>query len=328
MRDVITAVIVTYNRKDLLLECLGALRLQTRRPDRIVILDNACADGTRDLLAARGILEEPDIDYIRLQVNEGAAGGFYWGIRYAYEQGADWIWVMDDDVEPAPDALAQLEAHTDLPSVGFLSSSVIGRDGVTPMNTPIVDTESAEGRYPSWGIRLGEGLVKVSRATFISTLISRPAVADCGFPNRRFYIWGDDFEYTHRVRRAGFDGWLVGNSRVLHKRTEMRQLALMTEPDPTRMEMFRYLYRNITWTSLHYSGKRAMARTLGLRFKQGLRILARAPDRRLKRLSILIRGTFQALRTPLDNEDGWELSAVAAEVRPALSGDVKDRQYV
>ena len=327
MKDVVTAVVVTYNRKHLLLECLGALRSQTRRPDRIVILDNACTDGTRELLAARGILDEPDIDYIRLQINEGAAGGFYWGIRYAYDQGADWIWVMDDDVEPEPEALARLEAHVGLPSLGFLSSLVIGRDGETPMNTPIVDTECADGLYPSWGIRLGEGLVKVSRATFISTLISRAAVTRCGLPNRRFYIWGDDFEYTQRIRRAGFDGWLVGRSRVLHKRTEMRQLALLTEPDPTRMQMFRYLYRNITWTALHYNGKRAIGRTLNLRFKQALRILAKAPDQRLRRLSILVRGTFQAFVSPLHNEEGWELSSVAAEVRPALSDDVEDRQY-
>jgi len=95
MKDVVTAVAVTYNRKHLLLECLGALRSQIHRPDRIVILDNACTDGTSELLAARGILDEPDIGYTRLQVNDGAAGGFYWGIRYAYDQGADWIWVME-----------------------------------------------------------------------------------------------------------------------------------------------------------------------------------------------------------------------------------------
>jgi hypothetical protein len=107
----------------------------------------------------------------------------------------------------------------------------------------------------------------------------------------------------------------------------MRQLALLTEPDPTRMQMFRYLYRNITWTALHYSGKRAIGRTLNLRFKQALRILAKAPDQRLRRLSILVRGTLQAFVSPLHNEEGWELSSVAAEVRPALSDDVEDRRY-
>lgn len=102
MRDnTVCAVVVTYNRKNLLLECLEAIRRQTRPVDAIYIIDNASTDGTPEVLKENGYipelppfnLSEPyeiehkisnlvdgnpiNVFYVRMYENTGSAGGFY-----------------------------------------------------------------------------------------------------------------------------------------------------------------------------------------------------------------------------------------------------------
>lgn len=107
MTERIAVVIVTYNRADLLAGMLDGLAAQTRQPDAVIVIDNASADHTRTVL---------DRDDLPLRVthsddNLGGAGGFHLGVKQAYEAGFDRIWLMDDDVVPAPDCLAVLADH-------------------------------------------------------------------------------------------------------------------------------------------------------------------------------------------------------------------------
>ena len=118
-KETVCAVVVTYNRKTLLLECLEALRKQTRPVDGIYIIDNASTDETPEVLKESGYipelppseLAEPyeiehqisnlvngepiKIFYVRMHENTGGAGGFYEGVKRGYEKGYDWLWLMD-----------------------------------------------------------------------------------------------------------------------------------------------------------------------------------------------------------------------------------------
>lgn len=94
----------------LLQRCLHALLHQTRSPDSIIVLDNGSTDDTPALFHTGRFAADPRIDYVRLEGNSGGAGGFHAGIAGALEKGCDWIFVMDDDGCPAPDALEQLMA--------------------------------------------------------------------------------------------------------------------------------------------------------------------------------------------------------------------------
>ena len=107
----VCAVVLTYNRKDMLERCLAALAAQTRRCDRIIVVDNASIDGTAAMLGERW---QHLVDIYSLRQNVGAAGGFNMGTRLAYGSGADFIWLMDDDVIAEPDALEQLLSAHDL----------------------------------------------------------------------------------------------------------------------------------------------------------------------------------------------------------------------
>ena len=98
----VIAVVVTYNRKALLVECINALRAQSRPLDGILIVNNGSTDGTEEWLQ-----QQTDIQFIS-QKNTGSSGGFSTGISWAYSNGYSWIWCMDDDGYPKQDALEKI----------------------------------------------------------------------------------------------------------------------------------------------------------------------------------------------------------------------------
>jgi GT2 family glycosyltransferase len=102
IRMKIAAVVVTYNRLTLLKECIDGLRKQTYKIDEIIVVNNDSNDGTLEWFNT-----QKDITVIT-QENLGSAGGFYTGIEYAKENQYNWIWLMDDDVEPESDCLLKL----------------------------------------------------------------------------------------------------------------------------------------------------------------------------------------------------------------------------
>ena len=102
----VVAVVVTYNRRDLLTEALSAVLAQSRAPDAVLVIDNASTDGTTEMVRARF----PSVRLATARRNTGGAGGFAYGLALALADAADLVWLMDDDTVPEPGALrAMLE---------------------------------------------------------------------------------------------------------------------------------------------------------------------------------------------------------------------------
>ena len=102
----VTAVVVTYNRKALLEKVIRSLLAQTVEIGRIIIVNNGSTDGTGEWLAAE-YGNDPRFDVVT-QENVGGSGGFYRGIQEASKEECDWIWCMDDDVFPRENCLETL----------------------------------------------------------------------------------------------------------------------------------------------------------------------------------------------------------------------------
>ena len=129
----IAAVIVTYNRKNKLRRCIAAVLDQncSCKPD-VIVVDNNSSDRTSDLFTGRAAcFDDSRVKYFNTGLNTGGAGGFSFGIRKACELGYDYVWLMDDDCIPAPDALDVFVGFDDSHSgeYGFLSSKVLWMDG-------------------------------------------------------------------------------------------------------------------------------------------------------------------------------------------------------
>lgn len=217
----VTAVLVAYNRRELLQESLVALAQQTRPVDRLVIVDNASTDGAGE--AAEVLVQEwgGRARLIRLTENTGGAGGFAVGIAAAIaEDGIDWVWVMDDDTVPGPDALAgALDAHERYRATGpddlaVMGSRVIWTDGEDhPMNTPKAKIRaSSEERERAASV----GAMEIRSISFVSAFLRASRVRELGLPIADYFLWNDDFEYSARLLR-GARGLYVPDSVVTHK---------------------------------------------------------------------------------------------------------------
>ena len=211
MSDTVCAVVVTYNRKDLLRECLAAVTGQTRAPDAVLVVDNASTDGTREMVRAEFLAAE----LLELPTNEGSSGGFHEGMKAGAARGFDWLWVMDDDTIPNPDALEiLLDSRATLDGDPYLlASKVLWTDGnLHPMNWPGLGTEN----FDAFVDGIERSVLRIRSNTFPSLLIKREAIEKYGPPRKGFFIWADDIDFTQRILRHE-DGYMIPQSVAVHK---------------------------------------------------------------------------------------------------------------
>lgn len=244
----VCAVVVTYNRSEKLRKVLDAIEKQETKPSSIVVVDNASTDDTAAVLA--GYHGSIPFEVLSLHENTGGAGGFYLGMRRGYQLQADFLWVMDDDAYPQPDALGNLlsgltEAEAGLGrSIPFACSVVNYIDGnICEMNNPVPTWD--------WGRLLAKGIdaVLVSRCSFVSVLIPRWVVTDFGLPRKEYFIWFDDAEYTSRITKEA-PGIQVLNSVVVHDMGKNEGVSFERIDDANAWK-FAYGIRNEASSALH-----------------------------------------------------------------------------
>jgi len=317
----VAAVVVTWNRCDLLAESLRALSVQTLPPQRVVVVDNASDDGTHLMLAR----EFPHVDVVRTRRNTGGAGGFALGLRRALDSPCDAVWLMDDDTVPEPQALAALvaarQSYVDpaCPSrpPALVASRVVWTDGRDhPMNTP--------RRRP--GARAGEvasadavGCVPVRSASFVSILIDADLANARGLPVADYFLWNDDFEYTTRLIRGRVGLWCPA-SVVVHKTATFGS----TDADPG--ERFFYEVRNKMWLFGRSRGLAPLEKAAyaGSTLRRWVHTFARSTDRRTLWRG-LRRGLADGFRTrPADTTELID-DALAPDEGPP-SGGGQDRR--
>jgi rhamnopyranosyl-N-acetylglucosaminyl-diphospho-decaprenol beta-1,3/1,4-galactofuranosyltransferase len=279
--DHVIAVVVTYNRKELLVEALNAVRGQIRPANAVIVVDNASTDGTSPMVRERF----PEVDLIELAGNTGGAGGFATGVAHALSRGADLIWLMDDDTVPEPSALAALlDARSrTAPAPALVASRVVWTDGQDhPMNTP--RTRPTRPGLPA-------DCAPIRSASFVSVLVDATVVRERGLPIADYFLWNDDFEFTTRLLRGRL-GLLCRSSVVVHKTATFGSTD--TDPGPR----FFYEVRNKVWLFTRSPGLAPAERALylGSTLRRWARTFARSTDRTALRRD-LRRGLWAGLRT-------------------------------
>lgn len=279
----VAAIVVTYNRKDLLLENIEHLRAQSASDQMdIVIIDNKSTDGTRKALDK--YIEREQIIYVNTGANLGGAGGFQYGIRYAAEHGYSYVWAMDDDCMPERDTLVEFfKADQKLKGkYGFLSSKVLWKDrSICTMNVQRATLTKNVTDFSS-------DLVPVVMASFVSLFIPVAIVDKMGLPIKEFFIWTDDWEYTRRISKK-YACYLVNNSVVIHK-SKSNIGANIANDSLDRLDRYNYLYRNDVYLYRREGLNGFMYESVRLSWHI-LRVILRAKNNKLKRVGIIIKGT-------------------------------------
>jgi GT2 family glycosyltransferase len=211
-------VILNTNRREDTLECIGSLDNSTYRNHAIIVLDNQSSDGSVEAVQAAF----PSVQIIRLQSNRGYAGNNNVGIAAAIEQGADWVFVLNEDTILAPDSLDRLvEIGESDPAIGIVGPMVYHHD------TPDVIQSAGGVLGPHWdSIHLGrderdEGqFVDPHAVDWISgcgILVRREAITQAGMIDERFFYFWEETEWCIRIGRAGWKIVHVPQAKMWHK---------------------------------------------------------------------------------------------------------------
>ena len=223
----IASVVVTYNRKDLLKKNISCLLEQTTRLDAIYIVDNASNDGTDEIV--RNFLSTGMIKYIKLEENLGGSGGFSTGIRQAYSDGYDFIWVMDDDAFPDRNALKQI----------MLAVKALGPENCYWSNCN--NDSNFDGEYK-----------EVDASMFVGFFLPRTVIEKVGFPRNDFFIYYDDLEYSYRIRKKSIKIIKVRDSIIEHSDSPSREFysrelfsRRITVPKMSSWKLYYYVRNDI-----------------------------------------------------------------------------------
>lgn len=255
----ICAVVVTFNRKELLINCLNAINLQIFKPHTVLIVDNASTDGTQKIVKDNGYYNVVNNGirylYLLLPNNQGGAGGFYNGMKTAYESNEDFdaVWVMDDDGVPDEKCLYELQKY--LSHCSFLSPLVCNKENPSEMAFATL----AETNVDKVKILNSAGIVKNHANPFNGILFKRDLMDKIGFPKKEMFIWGDENEYEARAIKNGFAPMTILAAKHFHPKDRLvlfpdflgRKNIVFVESSPLRCYC---KYRNTSYVLVKYKG--------------------------------------------------------------------------
>ena len=290
----ITAVIVTYNRFDMLTETVDKVLGQSTGCDALII-DNGSTDGTGSYIKER-YGSDPRVIYVNTGENLGGAGGFNRGVREALDRGYDALWLMDDDCFTEEDSLSKLaEAHAALSGrYGWLSSRCLWKDGtICNMNvqrvSPYKDADMESG-----------GLVRAEMASFVSLFLPADTVRKYGLPIKDFFIWGDDWEYTRRISIKE-PCYIVNDSVVIHAMGSNTVVSI-AEDTPDRLHRYAYAYRNDVYL-YRREGIRGWLWIICKDLWHSFKVLIKDTKNSKKKISVIWRGFSEGVRFRPGTED-------------------------
>lgn len=293
----IAAVIVTYNRKEVLKKNIDALISQSITINRIIIVDNHSQDGTQEEIFQCYYSERKRFDYNYLPKNIGGAGGFEYGTRRAYELGFDLIWLMDDDGHPMNSLtleklIEKIESKSLRCKPFLLNSIVLCQPSMLTFDIGYGRDLAENERKAINGLLSEEKNARV--APFNGTLLSRELVASIGFPNGQLFIYGDESDYAARAVESGAFVATVVDSLYYHPKNNSTVCKLGREFVVIQNVKWRYYYscRNAIYYRL--SRKKYMS-SIKFVIDRTLQILL-FDDQKIRSLGYAWHGFFDGVR--------------------------------
>lgn len=221
--DRVVAVVVTHNRHELFMSALNCLRSQSVKLHAIIVVDNASDTETAGILQ-----KEKDIVLLRIAQNTGGSGGFAAGMEQALNFEPDWIWLIEDDAIVQSKTLESLlcvivDTTDDPQPIGLLCPAVEEGGRLALMHRRYFDPFTLREK-PVPIDKYKQPFVAIDTASFVGSLVKAEAVRRIGVPDKRFFLYYDDTEFSLRLKQAGYALFLVTESKVSHRRLPASRL--------------------------------------------------------------------------------------------------------
>ncbi len=257
-------VIVTYNRLDLLKECIKNAVGQSWDRVSLYIVNNASTDGTDRFLDELG-RDDKAIHIKNLSSNTGGAGGFYHGLSFAYEDGkSDYFLLIDDDAMLDKDYIRNIAEH------------ISGKDSAYSVTVRVNERRDISHRLSRINRRIPveeyrRPVFECGIATFCGMVLSRKLVGKIGFPRKEFFIWNDDTEYCIRIGKHS-KILNVSASFIEHKTGEKSE----ENDDSVKSWKKYYGIRNIVWIEKRYGFRLLLIKQIALSLGKALILYVRS----------------------------------------------------
>lgn len=204
----IGAVVVTYNRLELLKECLQTFINQTRKPDYLIIVNNASTDGTEDYLNDWDKKNKQVINSIVINsnTNSGGSGGFYTGMKKAMELNVDWLWVSDDDAMLEDNIFSEMEKYikTSNLDLSAVSTSVINNGQIDFDHRHRKTNQFIRYKFkPVPESEYKKNVFEIDAFSYVGTMMNVQKLKKVGLVNKGFFLWHDDKEHSWRLSEVG-----------------------------------------------------------------------------------------------------------------------------
>ncbi len=241
----IFVVTVTYGNRFHLLKKVIDSALSEGVAKVIVVDNNSVPESREKLNEYEKQLGNKKIEVLYLNENYGSAGGFKRGLEEAYNDSeCDFIWLLDDDNQPQKDSLKvlyevwdNLEDENKEEKVSLLSyredrgpykeavmtnnpNLVLGRKN-SFLGFHIADLPKKVLRRfkRKFGIRTFKEdknikFGKVSVAPYGGMFFHKNLIDSIGYPNEKFYLYADDYEWSYRITKNGGGIYLILDSLV------------------------------------------------------------------------------------------------------------------
>ena len=210
----VAAIFATMNRAETAKACVLALARQTSPPEWVMVADNCSTDGT---VRALDSLENLPFALVvhRMPENRGNAGGVEAVMERAFGEGADAVWILDDDSWPREAALAALLEEKWDPAVVRHALQIDPASG--RFTWPLQITDGQGGWRLVWSeAELPDGPKVRSRISWTGALVPREVRERVGPVTGALFIRGEDEEYPWRIEQAGFSQEAIHGSVMDH----------------------------------------------------------------------------------------------------------------
>ena len=235
----VAAVVVTFNRDDLLRRCLEQVSFQSYPLSHIIVVDNA------NSFATSKIVEEFNFIYVEGSPALGGAGGYEVGMKTALALEPNYVWLLDDDGYPDQNCLEiQIRASVENRLSVTSPLCVDALDGSQTSNPYILKFKKVTRADRVSSVLIRRGAIQL----FNGVLIDKFSIEKIGFPNRDLFIRGDELDYFYRIKRGRISNALITRARYFHPSSSSEypnsRTSLLGVIVPTDEKKRYYQFRN------------------------------------------------------------------------------------
>ncbi|MBY0359133.1 MAG: glycosyltransferase family 2 protein [Candidatus Obscuribacterales bacterium] len=207
--------VLHYQSQEKTKACLKSL-LATDYPDKnIVVLDNCSPEGSIEDLAQ----EFPGCKFISVPENLGFAGGANEAVSYCITQGADWVWLLNNDTTVAPDSLSLLMAAAlKNEKAALLGASIYSPKGKEMHRAGAGEIDFVKAKtYERKAIDDSRETNECDWLSGCNLLIRAQAFRECDGFDEDFFLYFEDTDLSLRLRKLGWQCLLVPKARIEHE---------------------------------------------------------------------------------------------------------------